>query len=57
MSPALKQAIELLGQQPLPADAEARLEELEGQMGQGEEEMFGDLWEALLVAQGPEVLA
>lgn len=53
MSPALEQAQKLLGQDPLPTDIEAQLELLEGQIAPGEEEMFGDLWEALEVALGP----
>lgn len=57
MSPALEQAQKLLGQDPLPADIEAQLEQLQGQMAPGEEEMFGDLWEALEVSLGPADLA
>jgi len=54
MSPALEQAHKLLGQTPLPTDIEAQLEQLEGQIAPGEEEMFGDLWEALEVTLGPD---
>lgn len=49
-SPAFKEAQTLLGQDPLPADAEARLEALEKQIRPDEEEQFGDLWEAFIAA-------
>ena len=51
MSPAFRKAVELLGEIPLPADAEARLEALEGQIEPEEVEAFGDLWEAFEVAR------
>lgn len=57
MSPAFQQAVQLLGEQPLPADAEERLAALEAQIEPQEEEAFGDLWEAFLVAQEPPVPA
>lgn len=51
-SPAFQAAVELIGQEPLPADAEARLAELETQIEPAEQEYFGDLWEAFLAAGG-----
>lgn len=50
-SPAFQEAMNILAQDPLPADAEARLEELEKQIRPEEVEAFGDLWEAFIVAQ------
>ncbi|WP_303909474.1 hypothetical protein [Thiohalomonas denitrificans] len=50
LSPAFQEAMNILAQQPLPADAEARLEELEKQIRPDEFEPFGDLWEAFEVA-------
>ena len=49
-SPALRDAIALLGQDPLPEDVEARLEILERQAPPEEADQFGDLWEALQAA-------
>lgn len=51
-SPAFQAAIELLRQDPLPPDAEARLVELESQIEPDEQAYFGDLWEAFLAAGG-----
>ena len=48
-SPQLKQAIDLLGRDPLPADAEIQLEQLEAAAPAREAPMFADLWEALTV--------
>lgn len=47
-SPALRDALALLGQDPLPDDVEARLEALERQAPPEEADQFGDLWEALM---------
>ena len=51
MSPALEKAVELLGLDPLPADIEQQLEALEAQAPRSERDHFGDVWEALHVAQ------
>lgn len=49
-SPAFAAAIELVGMDPLPADAEARMSALEKQIRDDEAARFGDLWEALIAA-------
>lgn len=52
LSPAIEAAISLLGQEPLPADAEQRLKELEKQVPPEEADMFADIWEGFVVANG-----
>lgn len=49
-SVAFREAMILLGQEPLPDDAEARLEDLETKIRPDEFERFGDLWEAFTAA-------
>ena len=49
-SPAFEEAMRLLGQDPLPEDAESRLEKLEKEIRPDEWERFGDLWEAFRAA-------
>jgi hypothetical protein len=44
------EALRLLGEEPLPPDAEDRLAALEAAAPRSEAEMFGELWEALIVA-------
>lgn len=51
MSPAFKTAMQLLGQDPLPADTETQLEALEKQIDPEEYERFGDLWAAFETAR------
>lgn len=53
-SVAFREAMRLLGQDPLPDDAESRLEQLELQIRTDEAERFGDLWEAFLAAAPAE---
>lgn len=53
-SNAMQAALALLASDPLPADVIEQLEQLEAQAGDAEAEKFGDLWEALFVAQ-PEL--
>ena len=52
MSDQLDQAMDLLGQDPLPADAFARLDALDRAAPADEAEQFGDLWEAFYAAGG-----
>lgn len=47
MTEAFLKAQQLLGQDPLPADIEQQLEDLEKQIDKNERAYFGDLWEAL----------
>jgi hypothetical protein len=54
MSKALDDAMTLLGEEPLPADAFERLTALEAQADPGEAEYFGDLWEAFYAAGGED---
>ena len=49
-SKAFTEAMALLDQEPLPADAEARLVALESQIRPDEADQFGDLWEAFTAA-------
>lgn len=51
-SPELQEAMELLGQDPLPPNAGERLAELEERAPRSERRLFADLWEALTVASG-----
>lgn len=53
-SKALLDAMEIVGQIPLPDDAGARLQALESQVTPKEQDMFGELWEAFLAAGGDE---
>jgi hypothetical protein len=50
-SEAFKQAQQLLSLDPLPDDAEQRLEALEMQIRPDERGMFGDLWSAFELIQ------
>jgi hypothetical protein len=52
-SEAFKQAQQLLSLNPLPDDAEQRLEALEKQIRPDERDMFGDLWSAFILIQPP----
>lgn len=52
LSRAMEEAMQLLGQDPLPDDAEQRLEELEKQVPEEERELFADIWEGFVVASG-----
>lgn len=49
---ALDKALELLGSEPLPADAYQRLAAIEAEATAQERERFGDLWEAFYAAGG-----
>lgn len=49
-SEAFREAMTLLGQEPLPENAESRLQELETKIRPDEAERFGDLWEAFAAA-------
>ena len=51
-SPQLLAAMNLLGQQPLPANAEAILASLESLAPPAESERWGDIWEAFTAAGG-----
>ncbi len=51
-SPAFREALAILAQETLPADAEARLAALERKIREDEAERFGDLWEAFYAAGG-----
>lgn len=53
-SEAFQQALNLLDQEPLPADTESRLADLERRIRPDEAELFGDLWEAFYAAGGQE---
>ncbi len=55
-STAFNEAKALLGQIPLPTDAEARLAALESQIRPEEADKFGDLWEAFYAAGGVDTL-
>lgn len=48
---AIDRAQELLNMQPLPDDAEERLQALENEATDEEKPMFAQLWEALFTAQ------
>ena len=52
MSKQLDEAMALLGQAPLPADAFDQLDALDRASPVDEAEQFGDLWEAFYVAGG-----
>lgn len=52
MSKQLDQALALLGQIPLPADAYAQLDALDRAAPADETDKFGDLWEAFYAAGG-----
>lgn len=54
MSKQLDQALALIGQDPLPADAYAQLEALDNAAPESEQGMFGDLWEAFYAAGGQD---
>lgn len=54
MSTQLDQALDLLKQQPLPADAYARLDALDKAAPADEHDKFGDLWEAFYAAGGQD---
>lgn len=49
-SRVIEEAMAILGKEPLPADAEARLEALEKQAIKEERRMFADIWEGYFVA-------
>jgi len=50
MSPAFREAWNILGMEPIPENASKRLEELEKQIRPDEQDRFGDLWEALMAS-------
>ena len=54
MSESLKQAMALLGMDPLPADTYQRLAALEQAAPAEELDFFGDLWEAYYAAGGED---
>lgn len=45
-------AFAILAQAPLPANAEARLAEIEARLSEGDRIYFGDVWEAFHVVGG-----
>lgn len=56
-SAAFQEAMKLLGEEPLPKDAEARLEALEKKILPEERELFGDIWEGYHVSADLELPA
>jgi len=55
MSPQIEEAMAILGQDPLPADARARLEQLERETPPEEAALWGDLWEGFTAAGGSDL--
>lgn len=53
-SAALQAAMAILGQEPLPADAEQQLADLEASAPAAERDLFADIWEGFMVASGKE---
>ena len=53
-TPLIKQALAILGEDPLPADAGARLQALEAQASADELDYFEEIWEGFIVAGGQE---
>ncbi|OOZ41655.1 hypothetical protein BOW53_02965 [Solemya pervernicosa gill symbiont] len=52
ISPQLQEALQILGQEPLPGDTAARLEALETAAPQEEADRWGDTWEGFIAAGG-----
>lgn len=52
-SNAFNAALELIGQEPLPANAKKQLEALEAQCTKEEKVLFGDLWSTFMLSTGP----
>lgn len=48
-SPAFQEALEVIRQDPLPENAEQRLEELEKQVTKEEKVKFQDIWSTLFL--------
>jgi hypothetical protein len=50
LSKTIRDAMAILGQEPLPPDAEARLAALEKRASKEERHLFADIWEGYFVA-------
>lgn len=49
---AFDAAFAILAQEPLPADAEARLRDIERGLSESDRDYFGDVWESFHVVGG-----
>lgn len=56
MSEALEKAMQIIGADPLPQDAEQQLERLQAQADKAEQRYFADIWSAYQNLSEPKPL-